>query len=183
MLVEDLTIPDVKVLTPRVFADDRGYFCETWSDAAFARIGLKDGFVQDNHAASKAAGTLRGLHFQNPPYAQGKLVRVVRGSIIDVAVDLRRNSPTYGHHVSVLLSADNHRQVWVPPGFAHGYVTLEPDTHAIYKVTSGYAASSEGGIIWNDPALAIDWQLNGLVPILSDKDKILLPLAQTQHGF
>lgn len=183
MHIEALAIPDVKVLTPRVFADERGYFCETWSTAAFARAGLPDSFVQDNHAASNKAGTLRGLHFQKNPHAQGKLVRVVRGSILDVAVDIRRRSPTYGMYVSALLSAENKKQIWVPAGFAHGYVTLEPDTEALYKVTHGYAQASEGGIIWNDPALAIDWQLNGLVPVLSDKDKVLLPLAETDHGF
>ncbi|MEQ1578558.1 MAG: dTDP-4-dehydrorhamnose 3,5-epimerase [Hyphomicrobium sp.] len=183
MHIEPLAIHCVKILTPQLYADERGYFCETWSAAAFARAGLPDHFVQDNHASSIKAGTVRGLHYQKNPHAQGKLVRVVRGSIIDVAVDLRRSSPSYGQHVSVLLSADNKRQMWVPPGFAHGYATLDPNTDVIYKVTHGYAPGTEGGILWNDPALAIDWQLNGLIPVLSEKDKRLLPLAQTDHGF
>lgn len=183
MHIETLAIPGVKVLTPRIFADERGYFCETWNAASFARQGLPDSFVQDNHACSKAAGTLRGLHFQKPPFAQGKLVRVVRGAVIDVAVDLRTGSPAYGRWVSALLSADNKKQIWVPAGFAHGYVTLEPDTEAIYKVTHPYAAASEGGIIWNDPALAIDWHLNGKLPTLSDKDKLWPTLALADHGF
>jgi dTDP-4-dehydrorhamnose 3,5-epimerase len=183
MNIEALAIADVKVLTPRVFSDDRGYFLETWSEAAFSRAGIPDQFVQDNHASSIKAGTVRGLHFQNPPHAQGKLVRAVRGSILDVAVDIRRSSATYGRHVSVVLSADNKKQIWVPPGFAHGYVTLEPDTEVVYKVSHGYAPAAEGGIIWNDPALGIDWQLNGQPPLLSGKDLILKPLAETQHGF
>ncbi len=183
MTIEPLAIPDVKIITPRVFSDARGYFLETWSEAAFTRAGIPDHFVQDNHASSIKPGTVRGLHYQNPPHAQGKLVRVVRGSILDVAVDIRRASYTYGLHVSVVLSADNKQQIWVPVGFAHGYVTLEPDTEVVYKVTDGYAPTAEGGILWNDPALAIDWQLAGLSPLLSDKDVILKPLAETQHGF
>ncbi len=183
MLVEALPIPDVKVITPRVFADARGYFLETWSEAAFARAGIAELFVQDNHAASIKAGTVRGLHFQNPPHAQGKLVRTISGSILDVAVDIRSGTPTYGQHVSVILTAANMKQIWVPPGFAHGYVTLEPNTEVIYRVTHGYAPASEGGIVWNDAALGIDWQLEGLTPLLSEKDLILRPLAETRHGF
>ena len=183
MNLEALAIPDVKVFTPRVFSDSRGYFLETWSEAAYTRAGIPDRFVQDNHASSIKPGTVRGLHYQNPPHAQGKLVRAVRGSILDVAVDIRRASPTYGRHVCVVLSADNKKQIWVPPGFAHGYVTLEPDTEVVYKVTHGYAPAAEGGILWNDPALGIDWQLNGLSPLLSEKDLILKPLAETAHGF
>lgn len=182
MIIEDLAIDGVKILTPRLYSDDRGYFCETWSAAAFARAGLPENFVQDNHAASIKAGTVRGLHYQKAPHAQGKLVRAVRGSIIDVAVDLRRASPTYGQHVAVMLSADNKKQMWVPAGFAHGYATLEANTDVIYKVTHGYAPGTEGGILWNDPALGIDWQLAGLTPVLSDKDVRLLPLAETDHG-
>ncbi len=183
MNIDALAIPDVKIFTPRVFSDERGYFLETWSAATFARAGITDLFVQDNHAASTKAGTLRGLHFQNPPDAQGKLVRVVRGSILDVAVDIRRASASYGRHVSAVLTADNKKQIWVPAGFAHGYVTLEPDTEVVYKVTAGYAPAAEGGVLWNDPALGIDWHLEGRPPVLSEKDLILKPLAETQHGF
>lgn len=182
MIIEDSAIAGVKILTPRIFADERGYFCETWSASAFANAGLPDAFAQDNHAYSALAGTVRGLHFQKAPHAQGKLVRVVHGSILDVAVDLRSGSPTYGRHVSAVLTAGNNKQMWVPEGFAHGYATLEPDTSVIYKVTRGYAPGTEGGILWNDPALAIDWMLKGS-PVLSDKDTQLLPLAQTTHGF
>lgn len=183
MTLNALAIADVKVFTPRVFSDDRGYFLETWGEAAFSKAGIAAHFVQDNHASSVKAGTVRGLHFQNPPHAQGKLVRVVRGSILDVAVDIRRASPTYGQHVSAVLTADNKKQIWVPIGFAHGYVTLEPGTEVVYKVTHGYAPTAEGGILWNDPALGIDWHLQGRAPVLSEKDLILKPLDGTAHGF
>jgi len=183
MQIDVLAIHDVKLFTPRIFSDERGYFFEAWSEAAFTRSGISDHFVQDNQVFSRKPGTVRGLHFQNPPHAQGKLVRTLRGSILDVAVDIRRGSATYGRYVSAILSANNKKQIWVPTGFAHGYVTLEPDTEVAYKVTHGYAPAAEGGILWNDPALAIDWQLEGLTPVLSGKDLILRPLAETHYGF
>jgi dTDP-4-dehydrorhamnose 3,5-epimerase len=135
-----------------------------------AAAGLDVSFVQDNHALSIEKGVLRGLHFQTPPHAQGKLVRIARGSVFDVAVDIRRGSPTYGRHVSAVLSAENWTQIWIPPGFAHGYLTLEPNTEMIYKVTDTYAPECDSGIAWNDPDLAIDWPWASGCPVLSAKD-------------
>ncbi|MFC0284443.1 dTDP-4-dehydrorhamnose 3,5-epimerase [Camelimonas abortus] len=164
-------IPDVKIITPRRFADERGFFSETWNSAALKEAGLDLTFVQDNHSLSRPAGTVRGLHFQSAPFAQGKLVRVPRGRILDVAVDLRRSSPTYGRHVAVELSAGNWRQLWIPVGFAHGFCTLEPDTEVIYKVTAPYSAAHDHGVLWNDPDLAIDWPVAPENAVLSAKDR------------
>ena len=172
MKVEALAIPDVLLIAPRSFEDARGVFSETWNQRAFAEAGIAATFVQDNHVRSAAAGTLRGLHYQIPPHAQGKLVRVIRGAIFDVAVDLRRQSPTYGRHVGAILSAANTHQIWVPVGFAHGYVTLEPDTEVIYKVTNFYAPSHDRGLLWNDPDLGIEWPVSAEEAVLSDKDKV-----------
>lgn len=184
MKVESLAIPDVKLITPRKFGDARGFFSETWKQKALADAGLDVRFVQDNHAYSAAPLTLRGLHFQLPPKAQDKLVRVVRGAIYDVAVDIRRSSPTFGQWVGATLSAENWTQILVPIGFAHGYLTLEPDTEVIYKVTDVYAPETEGGIIWNDPELNIAWPLPaGGVVELSEKDKVLPRLADAQALF
>jgi dTDP-4-dehydrorhamnose 3,5-epimerase len=171
MEIERLSIPDVLLLTPRRFGDDRGFFSETFNAAAWRQAGLEADFVQDNHAYSAEKGVVRGLHFQLHPSAQGKLVRVPRGAILDVAVDIRRGSPTFGKHVSAVISAENWRQIWVPVGFAHGYVTLTPDAEVIYKVTSGYAPALDRGIRWNDPALGIDWGVTEQDAILSEKDR------------
>lgn len=183
MKVESLAIPEVKLVTPRIFRDDRGFFSETWNQRIFEQVGIAGTFVQDNQAYSRLRGTVRGLHFQLPPMAQDKLVRCTRGAILDVAVDLRRASPTFGRHVSAVLSAENWTQMWVPKGFAHGYVTLEPDSEVVYKVTAYFAPGHDAGIAWNDPALGIDWQLDGLQPQLSDKDRRLPPLAELSSPF
>ncbi len=156
------------IIEPRVFGDARGFFMETWNAAAFAQAGLNVTFVQDNHSRSQK-GVLRGLHFQNPG-AQGKLVRVTRGAVFDVAVDLRASSPTFGQWVGVELSADNNRMFWVPEGFAHGFLTLEDDTDFLYKCTAPYAPQSEHTLAWDDPAVGVAWPVAGIDPIISDKD-------------
>jgi dTDP-4-dehydrorhamnose 3,5-epimerase len=163
-------IPDVKVLLPKAFGDARGTFCETYNAARFAEHGIKLNFVQDNQSWSAPAGTVRGLHFQSSPKAQDKLVRVLRGRILDVAVDLRRASPTYGQWVAEELSAQNRKQLLVPIGFAHGFCTLEPDTEVLYKVTDFYSPANDLGIAWDDPDLAISWPVRNDQAVLSDKD-------------
>jgi dTDP-4-dehydrorhamnose 3,5-epimerase len=170
MNAEPLAIRDVMLITPAIHRDDRGFFSEVYSRAALRACGLDSEFVQDNHALSRAKNVVRGLHCQVAPFAQGKLVRVTRGAVYDVAVDVRRGSPTYGRHVAVVLSEDNWRQVWIPPGFAHGYCTLRPDTELLYKVTAPYAPAYERTIAWNDPALAIAWPVAEAQAILSAKD-------------
>ncbi|HVZ27830.1 MAG TPA: dTDP-4-dehydrorhamnose 3,5-epimerase [Rhizomicrobium sp.] len=145
------------LVTPRRFQDSRGFFSETYNARLFAEAGITSAFVQDNHSMSREKGTVRGLHFQAPPKAQEKLVRVVRGSILDVALDVRKNSPSYGRHIAVEISAGDGGQLYVPVGFAHGFCTLEPDTEVVYKVTDFWAPGVEGGVLWNDPALAIAW--------------------------
>ncbi len=168
MIVEPTRIPDVKLITPRVFGDERGFFMETWNAAAFEAAGLDLHFVQDNHSRS-ARGVLRGLHYQlHQP--QGKLVRVTAGRVFDVAVDLRRYSATFGQWVGVELSAVNKQMLWVPPGFAHGFVTLEDGTDFLYKCTSLYDPTDEHCVLWNDPQIGIDWPLGDMDPILSAKD-------------
>jgi dTDP-4-dehydrorhamnose 3,5-epimerase len=169
--VEATAIPDVKIITPRKFGDHRGFFSEVYNRKAFLEAGLELNFVQDNHSLSAEVGTLRGLHFQSAPFAQDKLVRVVRGRILDVAVDLRRSSPTFGKHVAVELSADNWRQLLIPIGFAHGLCTLEPDTEVLYKVTNIYSAPNDLGLAWDDPDLAIEWPVDAAKAVLSDKDR------------
>jgi dTDP-4-dehydrorhamnose 3,5-epimerase len=171
MLVESLAIPDIKRIGIEVFRDQRGLFAETYSQRALAAAGIDATFVQDNHSLSLAKGVVRGLHFQTPPHAQGKLVRVLRGSIFDVAVDIREGSPTFGRHVSLVLAADDWAQLWVPEGFAHGFCTLEPETAVLYKVTDYYAPECDSGIAWNDPALGISWPVSDEEAILSDKDR------------
>jgi dTDP-4-dehydrorhamnose 3,5-epimerase len=171
MRVESLAIPDVKLLHPRILRDDRGFFTETWNARTLAAAGIAAEFVQDNTAFSRARGTVRGLHFQLPPMAQGKLVRVVRGAICDVAVDLRRESPSYGRHVTARLTAESGAQIWVPETFAHGYCTLEPDTEVAYKVTAFYSPEHDRGIAWDDPDLAIAWPVTAGEALLSDKDR------------
>jgi dTDP-4-dehydrorhamnose 3,5-epimerase len=165
-----LAIPEVKLIQPKKFGDHRGFFSEVYKKAEMAEAGVDLDFVQDNHSHSQAVGVLRGLHFQTPPDAQDKLLRVVRGRIFDVAVDIRAGSPTYGKWVGAEISAENWTQILVPVGFAHGFVTLEPDTEVIYKVTGRYAPESDRGLAWDDPALGIDWPLAGVEPTLSDKD-------------
>jgi dTDP-4-dehydrorhamnose 3,5-epimerase len=171
MRVEALALAEVKLLTPAIFRDERGYFSETYNRRALAAAGIDRTFVQDNQSLSRARGVLRGLHFQIAPHPQGKLVRVTRGSIFDVAVDLRRGSPTFGQHVSAILSADNWSQLWVPEGFAHGFCTLEPDTEVIYKVTDFYAPECDRGLAWDDPDLGIAWPVSETQALLSDKDR------------
>jgi len=164
---ERLEIPDVILIKPRVFSDERGFFMETYKKLDFEKAGITGEFVQDNHSRSRY-GVLRGLHFQREPYAQAKIVRVVRGVIYDVAVDLRKNSPTFGKWVGVILSEHNKWQLYVPRGFAHGFVVLSEVADVVYKVDNIYAPDNEGGIIWNDPELSIDWPVDE--PIVSEKD-------------
>ncbi|MEQ8817346.1 MAG: dTDP-4-dehydrorhamnose 3,5-epimerase [Thalassobaculum sp.] len=170
MQVESLAIPDVKIITPKKFGDHRGFFSETYSKPAFEAAGLHLDFVQDNQSLSAATGVLRGLHFQIPPFAQDKLLRVVRGRIFDVAVDIRHGSPSFGKWVGAEISAEAWNQILVPKGFAHGFVTLEPDTEVLYKVTAPYAPEHDRGIAWDDPDIAVAWPLDGIRPTLSDKD-------------
>lgn len=169
MQIEASAIRDVKILTPSKHSDARGFFSEVYNAAALADHGIEVRFVQDNHSRSAEVGTLRGLHFQAPPFAQNKLIRVTRGRIFDVAVDLRRASPTFGRHVALELSAENWRQLFVPVGFAHGFCTLEPDTEVVYKVTDYYAPAHDCGLAWDDPDLAIEWPLQD-ARVLSERD-------------
>jgi dTDP-4-dehydrorhamnose 3,5-epimerase len=171
MQVEALALQEVKLLTPKIFRDERGFFSETYNRKALTAAGIDRTFVQDNQSLSRAKGVLRGLHFQIAPHTQGKLVRVTRGAIFDVAVDIRQGSPSFGRHVSAILSAENWAQLWLPEGFAHGFCTLEPDTEVIYKVTDFYALECERGLAWDDPELGIGWPLSGAQAILSDKDR------------
>lgn len=173
----------VRLIKPRRFGDERGWFTETYNERAFAKLGIAVPFVQDNHSLSRPAGTVRGLHFQAPPHAQAKLVRCVRGRIFDVAVDVRRGSPTFGRSAAVELSADNGDQLFVPVGFAHGFMTLEPDTEVVYKVSDFYDAGSEGGVLWDDPDLGIAWPLPPDRALLSPKDRELPPLRALASPF
>ena len=183
MSFERLAIPDVLLITPRRFSDPRGYFVETWNAARYAEAGIQASFVQDNHSYSAPKGTIRGLHCQINPSVQGKLVRVVRGAVWDVAVDIRVGSPSYGQHVAAVLSADNGAQLWIPGGFLHGFCTLEPDTEFLYKVTGGYDRDAERGVIWNDPDLALPWPVAPDAAMLSDKDLQLPRLADCDAWF
>ena len=171
MRIEESNIPAVKTLVPKKYGDHRGFFSEVYNKKALAEAGIEIEFLQDNHSLSAERGTVRGLHFQTPPFAQDKLVRVVRGAVFDVAVDLRRSSATYGRHVSAVLSADAWNQILVPIGFAHAFMTLEPDTEVIYKVSEYYAPDHDKGLLWNDPALGIAWPISETEAILSDKDR------------
>ena len=170
LTVTSTAIEAVKIVTPKSFADSRGVFCETYNRNRFFEHGIALEFIQDNLSSSVEAGTIRGLHFQSPPAAQDKLIRVLRGSILDVAVDLRRSSPTYGKWTAEKLSATDGRQLLVPVGFAHGFCTLEPDTAVLYKVTAYYSPANDLGIAWDDPDLAIDWPVQPGKAILSEKD-------------
>ena len=162
-------IEGLLVIRPKIFGDDRGHFFESWSKESFTKNGMDLDFVQDNQSLS-SKGVLRGLHFQNPPFAQGKLVRVVKGIVLDVAVDIRKDSPTYGQHFSIKLSEKNKTIFWIPPGFAHGFVTLEDDTIFTYKCTGVYNKESEGALLWSDKDLNIDWGVEN--PLVSDKDLV-----------
>jgi dTDP-4-dehydrorhamnose 3,5-epimerase len=173
LIVKPLAIPDVLLLTPARFQDPRGFFSETWNQSRFADAGVDTSFVQDNHAVSNTRGVLRGLHCQIGPNAQGKLVRVVRGAIWDVAVDIRRGSPSYGQQVGAELSAENWCQLWIPAGFLHGYCTMTQETEVIYKVTAPWDREAERGVIWNDPELNVIWPFAEAEIVLSEKDKLL----------
>ncbi len=175
--------PDVKIIRPKRFGDQRGFFSETYNKRVLAEAGIDLEFVQDNHSLSRAPGTVRGLHFQIFPYAQDKLVRVVRGAVLDVVVDLRKGSPTFGKHVSMVVSAEDWSQIFVPVGFAHGFCTLEPDTEVIYKVTSYYAAKCERGVVWNDPDLGIRWPVIEAEATLSERDRALPRFSELQDTF
>jgi dTDP-4-dehydrorhamnose 3,5-epimerase len=169
MDVKRLEIDGLVMVKPRRFGDDRGWFTETWTEDKHAAAGITGPFVQDNQSLSRIQGTVRGLHFQLAPAAQGKLIRVIHGRILDVAVDLRDGSPTYGRHVAVELDAEEGWQLWVPVGFAHGFCTLVPDTEIAYKVTAPYSPAHDRGLLWNDPALGIPWP-DFAGAVLSDKD-------------
>ena len=175
-------IPGVVILEPRIFGDARGYFFESFSAREFEQKVLHTRFVQDNESSS-CYGVVRGLHYQRAPHSQSKLVRVVSGRVLDVAVDIRYGSPTYGKHVAVELSAENHRQLFIPRGFAHGFAVLSEQAVFQYKCDNYYAPESEGGIAWDDPALGIDWQLPAEAIILSDKDKQRSPLSEAPVDF
>lgn len=181
--VKALDIADVLLVTPVRFSDERGYFSETYNADRFRQAGIDAGFVQDNHSLSRTAGTIRGLHFQSPPHAQAKLVRVLRGAIIDVAVDIRKGSATYGKWVSAELSDENGAQLFIPRGFLHGFATLLPDTEVAYKVDSYYSKASDGVVLWNDPDLAIDWRIDPDLAVLSSKDAAAGTFADFESPF
>jgi dTDP-4-dehydrorhamnose 3,5-epimerase len=168
--IREFHIPGLKLIVPKRFEDARGSFSETWSDFSFRREVAPMAFVQDNQSSSSRRGTVRGLHFQAPPQAQGKLLRVLRGSILDIAVDIRHGSPTYGQHVATTLSSADGAQLWVPPGFLHGFCTLEDQTEIFYKVTAYYSPALDCGVLWKDPDLAIEWPVGPDAAVLSDKD-------------
>ena len=171
--IKPLNVPDVLLIAPPRFGDARGFFAETYSAPKLLQAGIALPFVQDNQSFSAAPGTVRGLHCQVAPHAQGKLVRVLRGAIWDVAVDARPGSATFGQWAAATLSAENFAQLWIPPGFLHGFCTLEPDTEVFYKVTDIYDRAGERGVIWNDATLALPWPLPASGPVLSDKDLVL----------
>ena len=182
MQIETSPLAGLLVIKPRRFGDARGFFCETWNPATLADHGINlPAFVQDNHSFSAARGTVRGLHFQAPPFAQGKLVRCGRGALFDVAVDIRRTSPTYGNWFGVELSFENGKQLWIPEGFAHGFMTLTPDTEIIYKCTAPYAPDHEGAVHWQ--SCGIEWPLDLADAVLSEKDHAALPLSDLDSPF
>ena len=183
MLVEDTPLAGVKLITPRRFGDHRGFFSESYSAKALAEYGIDTVFVQDNHSLSMTAGTIRGLHFQNPPHAQDKLVRCGRGCLFDVTVDIRKGSPTYGQWFGAELSFENGRQILIPKGFAHGFVTRAPETEIIYKCSDYYHPETEGALIWNDPDICIDWGMGDLEPVLSAKDAVAGRIADFDSAF
>ncbi len=183
MKITDTAIPDVKLIEPKKFGDSRGFFSEIYNLATFEKAGIILNGVQDNHSLSGPKGTVRGLHFQRPPHAQAKLVRVTRGSVLDVAVDIRHGSPTFGRHVAVELSAEKWNQLFIPVGFAHGFCTLEPDVEFLYKVDSYYAPDHDRGLQWDDPALGIDWPVKRAGAEMSGKDKEHPPLSDLPEYF
>ena len=183
MIVSEFELPGVKILIPKVFADERGVFCETFVKRQLEAFGIDVDFVQDNQSVSMRAGTIRGLHFQIPPAAQDKLIRVVRGRIFDVAVDVRRGSPSFGQFVSTELSAKSWNQIFVPKGYAHGFCTLEDDTAVIYKTSDYYAPEHDRGIAWNDPDLRIKWPVAEAAALLSEKDRKLPRLKDAAELF
>lgn len=183
MNIANVSLPEVKIMSLKKNEDSRGFLSEVYTRGAFEAEGDKIDFVQDNHSFSAKKGTVRGLHFQMPPVAQHKLVRVVRGSVFDVAIDLRRSSFSYGRHVSVVLSAAAWNQVLVPIGFAHGFITLEDDTEVIYKVSDYYSPDHDKGLLWNDPALGIQWPLPTKKALLSGRDRAQPRLAELESPF
>jgi len=183
MLIKSLSIEDIVLITPDIYRDERGFFSETFNLKRLKKNGISANFVQDNHSLSAQMGVVRGLHFQSLPHAQDKLVRVTRGSIFDVAVDIRKGSPTFGKHVAITLSADNWQQIWIPKGFAHGFCTLEPDTEVLYKVTDYYDPRCDRGLAWDDPELGIAWPVEITTAILSKKDRSQPPLSELPDFF
>jgi dTDP-4-dehydrorhamnose 3,5-epimerase len=183
MNVHEFDVPGLKLIVPKRFSDPRGYFSETWSDRQFRQEIADVTFVQDNQSVSTRKGTLRGLHFQKPPFAQGKLIGVVSGSILDVAVDIRLGSPTYRRHIAIKLDASEGVQLWVPPGFLHGFCTLEDETEVFYKVTSYYSPTHDAGVLWSDADLAIDWPVDSGSVALSAKDERLPPFSEVPVFF
>lgn len=181
MIIHPTIFPEVKLIEPKVFRDHRGFFTESYNKKQLKELGVDIEFIQDNHSLSTEKGTIRGLHYQLNPMAQSKLVRVLAGSIYDVVVDIRENSPTYGKWEGFILNEENQRQLLVPKGFAHGFCTLEEGTQVFYKVDQYYSPEHDRGIAWDDPQLKIDWPINN--PILSDKDKILPLLSQAEINF
>ena len=183
MRISDLAIPGVKLVEPVLHRDERGYFMESFRQSAITEAGGPAAFVQDNHSLSTARFTVRGMHFQIPPHAQAKLVRVVRGAVVDVAVDIRAGSPSFGRSIAIELSAENRRQLLVPAGFAHGYCTLEPDTEVLYKVDTGYARDAERGFHWRDKSVASLWPAGESEAVLSERDRALPMLAALPDFF
>lgn len=177
MIIIPTAIPDVLIIEPKVFGDERGFFYESYNRRAMTDVGIPDDFVQDNHSRSRR-GVLRGLHYQTQQ-TQGKLVRVISGSVYDVAVDLRKSSPTFGRWVGMVLSADNKRMAWIPPGFAHGFIVTSDTAEFLYKTTDYWAPQFERSLLWNDPALGIEWPLDG-EPLVAAKDAAGLPLAECE---
>lgn len=183
MQIEETPLRGLKLIVPRRFGDHRGFFSESYSAKALAGYGIDTVFVQDNHSLSMAAGTVRGLHFQNPPHAQDKLVRCGKGCLFDVAVDIRKGSPTYGRWFGAELSFENGCQLLIPKGFAHGFVTRVPETEIIYKCSDYYHPETEGALIWNDSDLGIDWGMGDLAPVLSAKDAVAGRFADFESAF
>ncbi|MDH5798583.1 MAG: dTDP-4-dehydrorhamnose 3,5-epimerase [Paracoccaceae bacterium] len=181
--IQQTALQGVLIITPARFGDLRGFFSESYNRARMAEQGITTEFVQDNHSLSMKAGTLRGLHFQSPPHAQAKLVRCGRGRLLDVAVDIRAGSPTYGQWIGVELSFENGKQLLIPEGFLHGFVTREPETEIVYKCSDYYAPECDGAVRFDDPAIGIDWGLDGAEPVLSEKDRTAPLLAELDNPF
>lgn len=183
MLVERTRIPGVLILQPKKHGDERGFFSETYKTSALAAHGIEHGWHQDNHSLSQRRGTVRGLHFQSPPRAQSKLLRVTRGAILDVVVDIRVGSPTFGEHVTAELSSENWRQLYAPAGTAHGFCTLTDETEVLYKTSDEYSPEAEGGLLWNDPALEIHWPITSKDATVNVRDSVWPTLAELQSPF